>query len=286
MIRTFFTFLILSTFFLTACGEGESDNSDRKESGFNRMISNNTIRCGYYVFPPVTYRDEETDELSGLSVDMMDAIAERAGLEIEWTEEVNFGNWAPALQSGRFDAVCTPMWPEIAMGRAVQFSEPMFYAGLSPMVRVEDERFKGNDIARLNQSDVTFLAQEGNAIDTLTRSVFPKAKVKIMPAMMDGPTVLQEIVTKKADAILLDRNAEIEYNKNNPVKLKLIAPDKPIKVQPFTLVVKRSDSELLDFLNLGMRELHNDGSIERMLEKWEPEPQTFLRVTKPYEVKK
>lgn len=260
--------------------------ADQKETAFERIMRTGTIRCGYYVFPPVTYRDDKTGELSGFSVDMMNALAKRASLKVEWVEEVTFGNWVPALQSKRFDAVCTPMWPEIAMAKAAAFSTPMFYAGLSPMVRADDERFKGDDLSRLNKPDVTFVTQDGNAIDTLTREFFSEAKINSVSASMDGPTVLQEIVTKKADAILLDRNGEVEYNKHNPVKLRLVDKAHPVKVQPFTLVVGRDETTLKDFLDNAIHDLNNDGSIDRALKKWESVPDLFLRVAKPYQGQK
>ncbi|NCC23496.1 MAG: amino acid ABC transporter substrate-binding protein [Alphaproteobacteria bacterium] len=259
--------------------------ADDKESAFERVMRTGTIRCGYYVFPPVTYRDPNTGELSGLSVDMMNEIGERAGLEIEWAEEVTFGNWIPALQSKRFDVVCTPMWPEIPMARAAAFSVPMFYAGLSPMVRADDPRYQTDDLSVFNDPDVTFVTQDGNAIDILTRKAFPKAKISPVSAAVEGPVVLQEVVTGKADAILMDRNGEIEYNRHNPVKLRLVAPDRPIKAQSFTLAVGRDEMVLKDFLDNAINELLNDGSVDRMLDRWETEPGLYLRVSKPYEAK-
>ncbi len=254
----------------------------QEESVYDRVMRTGVLRCGYYVFPPVTYRDPKTDELSGASVDIMETIGRRAGLTIEWTEEVTFGNWVPALQAKRFDAVCTPMWPEISMARAVAFTAPMFYAGLSPLVRADDERFLANDLARLNQEDVTFVTQDGNAIDELTRKNFERAIIRALPPTMEGPTVLQEIVTKKADAILLDRNAEIQYNKNNPVKLRLVAPDQPIKVQPFTLVVGREELIFKDFLDNAIEEMINGREIDRILKLWEPEPNMYFRAAQSY----
>ncbi len=258
----------------------------RADDVFDRVMKTGTIKCAYYVFTPVTERDPETGELTGLLVDYMEEIGRRANLRIEWAEEVTFGNWAPALQADRFDAVCTPMWPEIPMARAVAFTEPLFFAGLSPLVRADDPRFQSDNeaenFARLNQPDVTFIAQEGNAQEPLTRAAFPEATVRTISAAIEGPVVLQEIVTGKADAILLDRNAEITYNRNNDVKLRLIAPEKPVKVQPFTLVVRKEAMIWKDFLDNAIRELHNDGMLERMMRRWEPEPYTFLRPAVPY----
>lgn len=257
-----------------------------KENAMERILRTNTIRCGYYVYPPVTYRDPNTNELSGFSVDMMNAIGEAAGLKIEWTEEHNFGNWVAAIQANRFDVACTPMWPDIPLGRTVTFSIPFMYAGLSPMVRVDDERFKGDDLARLNQPDVKFLAQDGNALMAVTKAAFDKAQLMTVSSTVEGHVVIQEIYTKKADAMLGDANNIVEYNSSNDIKLRLVAPGKPVKVQEFSLAMGQSELRLKAFLDNAVQQLINDGSIDRMLTKWEQQPGLFLRVAKPYEVSK
>lgn len=275
-------FLLISLYVsFPSCAADKKD-----ESSFDRVIRSGKIRCGYYVFPPVTMRDPNTGELSGYSVDFMEEIGERAGLEIKWTEEITFGNWAPALQSKRFDAVCTPMWPDIPMSRAVSFTKPMYYTKMIPLVRVDDNRFDGAGLDRLNQPDVTFIVQDGNAQSTLTRAVFPNAEIKAIAAGVEGPVMMQEIYTGKADAIVLDINGVVEYNKHNDIKLRAIEPDNPIKIQPFSLVVGRNDLILIDFLDNAITELQNDGTVNRLLDKWETVPGLYMRASKPYEIQK
>ncbi|MFA6279255.1 MAG: ABC transporter substrate-binding protein [Bdellovibrionales bacterium] len=256
--------------------------SAAKETAFERVMRTGVLRCGYYVFSPVTIRDPNTNVLSGFSVDMMERIAQRAGLKLEWSEEVTFANWIPALQSKRFDVVCTPMWPEITMAKAVVFTDPMFYASLSPLVRASDTRFK-DDLSRLNQPDVTFLTQDGNTTDLLARETFPKAKFYTVSNMMSGGEFYQSILANKADVVLTDSNALAQFKKMNGKTLRLMDTDHPVKLQSFTLVVERNEMLLKDFLDQAIREMNNSGEIDRLLRKWEAEPgRTFLRVAQPF----
>lgn len=256
-----------------------------KESAFDRIMRTGTIRCGYYVFPPVMNRDPATGELSGFSVDMMNRIAQRGGLKIEWTEEVTFGNWPAALQANRFDVACTPMWPDIPLARGVAFTDPMFFAGLYPMVRADDTRFANAGVTDFNKPDIIFLTQDGDVASMLVTDAFPLAKNKSVTAATDGPTMMQDLVTKKADVMLTDRNMEIAHNKNNPIKMRLITKDGPVKLQAFTLAAGRQEIILQDWLNTAIRDLLNDGTMDRLLAKWEPEPHTFLRARSAAEVK-
>jgi ABC-type amino acid transport substrate-binding protein len=255
----------------------------RQDSAFERILRTGTIRCGYYVFPPAVYRDANTNELTGFSVDFMNKLAERAGLKIDWTEEVSFGNWVPALQSNRFDVACTPMWPTLNMLRAVSFTEPLFYSGLSPAVRVDDKRFD-NDLARLNEPDVTFVTIEGNMTDTVTREAFPKARFTTVPASAEAAFYFETILTGKADTGLTDRNGlKMVKDANGAAPLRLIDPAHPVKLQSFPLAIGLNELELKNFLDQGIREMNDNGEIDRLLRKWEDESGlTYLRVAQPF----
>ncbi len=269
-------FILINVFFITPVEAGKYENA------FDRIIKTNTIRCGYYVFPPVTYRDPNTKELSGFTVDLMEEIGKRAGLKIEWTEETGFTGWIQSLRTKRFDVVCTPIWPDVAQARGSAFSIPMFYAGLYPMVRTDDERFKDDNIERLNSDDVTFSLLESGALTSLIKATFPKAKIKIIPPGNDKSSFVMDVLTKKADAFLTDYNGNVEFRKYNEDQLRFMKTE-PIQFQPFTLAVERNEMILKDFLDNAILDLLYDGTIDKLLKKWEPEPGvTFLRAKIPY----
>ncbi len=262
-------------------------NPARAETAYDRVIRTGVIRCGYYVFPPIVYRDINTGAMSGFSVDMMNRLAERAGLKVEWTEEITFGNWVPALQSNRFDVACTPMWPEVTMGKAVLFTKPLFFSALSPAARADNPKFAMETrLADLNKPDLTVGTQEGNATARIVRAVFPQANVYAMPPESDTGSYYQSVMTGKADFVLTDRNGIFEFNKANPgAGLRLLDATHPLKVQSFPLAVNRGEAELRDFLNLAIDEMNYSGEIDAILRKWESEPGlTYLRVAKPYDL--
>ena len=55
-------------------------------------------------YPPIEYKDPQTDKLVGLDIDLGEALAKRLGVRIEWTE-VAFAQLMPALQTGRTDFI-------------------------------------------------------------------------------------------------------------------------------------------------------------------------------------
>lgn len=253
-------------------------------SAFDRIMASGVIRCGYYVFPPITYRDPNTGVLSGLSVDFMNALAARASLKVEWTEEVTFGNWVPALQANRFDMVCTPMWPDLPQARAVTFTQPLFFSGKYPIVLASDPRFTSKTtLADLNNQNFSFVAQEGNMTLNTTKALVPNAKLYVLAASAGGAEYYQSIAAKKADVVISDTNAVLQWNKNNPdTKLKALDTKNPVALQQFPLVVKRGDYDLLSFLNLAIDEMNYAGETKQIMNKWAPDS-LYLLPNKPFD---
>lgn len=252
-----------------------------KETAFERVMRTNTLRCGYYIYAPLVMRDPNTGRLSGATIDMMNYLAEKTGLKIEWTEEITFGNWVPALQANRFDAVCAPMWPDAGQSRAVLFTRSLMYSAIYPFVRVGETRF-GADWRDLNKPEVRLVVQEGNVTAGLAREWFPKATIKEQPASVDYGALIQDVIDGKADVVLWDINGFAQYEKNNPGKVKLLRLEKPLKIMPFELPVEQKEAALRDFLNGILDDVLNTGTMDRILDKWQDVPGAYFRVAEPY----
>lgn len=251
------------------------------EKAYDRVMKTGVLRCGYYVFPPVIIRDLKTSQLSGLSVDMMERMLKTAGIKIEWVEEVDFGNWMLGLKAGRFDALCTPMWPEVAMAREVMFTRSMFYAGVNVYARGDDHRFDGN-IESINDPKFTIVAIEGTSTQQLTETYFPKAKMILLPQSSPGGSMAENVVSKKADVLLWDVNGVHDFLKYNPNSLHNVDNTRSVRVMPFELVVNSGEYKLLNLLNTGLQTLEDTGYTNILLDKWERDPNSFYRMAKPY----
>ncbi len=283
MSKSFFRAILLILISVGISGllfhKSNSVVTPKAETALTRVLRTRTIRCGYYVYPPVTYKDPNTGRLSGLSVDMMEKIAKRADLKVEWAQEVNFGDWMEGLKTKRYDMACTPMWPSTALGQVVYFSKPFFYAGIYPIGRSNETRFKTLD--DLNKPSVTVAAQEGNDTYFLAKNVFPNAKLISLPANANGNLVSQDVMTGKADFILLDKNFLNEFNSANPNALKILV-DQPVKQTPFTLAVGVGEDELLQFANTAIDELLLTGDIDRLMQQWVKDPTVFEPIAPVY----
>ncbi len=252
-----------------------------KETAFERVMRTGVLRCGYYVFPPVTQRDLNTNELSGFAVDLTNRLAANAGLKVEWTEEVDFGNWTAELQAGRFDAMCTPAWPTASMSRVVRFTRPFIYSSINVYARGDDHRFD-NNLKAVNDPSVTIAVIEGTALVELIESHFPKAKLLLLPQNSPGGSQAENLATKKADLILWDENGVFDYLKTHPGGVHNIAPGHPVRIMPFELAVQVSEDRLRDFLDTALQDLEDTGYLEQVIRKWERAPGSFFYLAPPY----
>lgn len=243
------------------------------ETAFERVMRTNTIRCGYYVYPPVTYRDPNTGELSGFSVDMMNLVAAQSGLKVEWTEEIGFGTWPEALKTGRIDVSCTPNWPSIAVGRAALIGTPMLYSKIFAIGRAGDTRFKS--LADLNKPTVKISLHEGNDVYHLVRLLLPNATLVTLAPNAEPTQPIMDVLAKKADVMISDMNAVHQWNMANTSKVAVAVPT-PLKLQGFSLAVGQGEHDLMAFLENAVRELQATNSIETTMRKWMKHDDVYL----------
>lgn len=248
-------------------------------SAYDRVIRTGTIRCGYFLFPPLSMKDPNTGALSGLAVDVFNKLGDNLGLKVDWTEEVSFAGLIPGLQTGRYDAVCTPMWPTAARAREVEFTEPEFFAALGVWVRADDDRFTGH-LEAIDDPSVTIVGVDGQIEQTVRDEQFPKAKMQSLPGGTDFTQQMMDVVSGKADVTFVDKAAGALFEAAHPGKVKNIAAE-PLRVFPFSVAVPGGEIRLKNMLDVAVRELGNTGYIERKLKVYDPDG-SFMPVAKPY----
>lgn len=255
--------------------------STQEESVFDRVLRTGTIRCGYYVYPPMTQRDSNTNEMSGIAVDLMKRLGDSLSLKVEWAEEVTFGNMFAGLDAGRYDALCTPTWPSSAAGRVSLFSRPLFYTAVMAYVRSDDTRFDNSTLASFDDSSVRLAVEEGDPVASAVAVQLPKATLVTLPVDAVAGAVELEVITGKADVTFIDRNRARHFMLSNPGALKEVGGGQPLQVYPFRLAVPQNEHSLNALFDTALEEAQNDGFMARLIDKHDPD-HLFLRVSPPY----
>lgn len=269
-------------FMLLLGGCNQAGSPAQKEiSTFERVIKDGKIRCGWVTNPPACFKDAKTGELKGIFVEAIETAAEKMKLKVEWTEEVGFGSMIEGLKANRYDMVPCAIWPTSARAREADFSIPLYYSGVCAYVRADDNRFF-NKLDAINSPNITIATIDGEMAKAIAATDFPQAKTLELPQLSDISTMLLNVKEKKADVTFVELFFAFEFLKNNPGSIKNITPGNPVRVFPNTILLPRNQPEFEALVNTALEELTNLGTVDKLIDKYEPYPGTFYRLNLPY----
>jgi ABC-type amino acid transport substrate-binding protein len=246
-------------------------------------MQSKTLRCGYVVYPPTVIKDPNTDAMSGIMHDVIESAAAKIGLKVEWTEELNWGNFVTGLDYDHVDMICAAAWDNTEQEwQSAEIIGPIFYSGIGVWVRADDDRFTGH-LEKINDPGVTVSSIDGTVPGRIAATDYPQAKILGMPQITDYTFNLLNVADKKADVTFVENYQGYAFAEKNPGVLKNIAADNPIRVFPDVYLVRRGEQKLKNTFDNLIRYMINSGELEPIIRKYEKYPGSFYRVAKPYQ---
>ena len=237
-----FVGLLLASLVLTACGGGQTQKV--------RIATDAS-------WPPFEYVDEGTKEIVGLDIELMQAIAEKAGIEVEF---INV-SWDPLLAGMaqcQYDAAISAMTITEERAQSFNFTEPYFAAGQVVTVRLDNTDITGKD----SLVGKTVGAQIGTtgAIET------EKMEGVTLKTYDDIGLAFQDLMNGQIDAVIADNPLALGYVGENPDKLKTVG--EVFTDEYYGIAVCKTNTELLDKLNEGLAAVQAEGLIDTLTAKW------------------
>lgn len=237
-----------------------------KETAYERVLRTGTLRCGYYPLPPLIIKDINTGKLSGLAHDFTTALAEATELKLLWQEEISFSTYLQDITNGRYDAECAEGWANAVRGKYAYYSKPYAYVPLVAVVRTDDKRFDNSPEA-FNDAAVKMVTIDGETSQIITRLRFSKASQVSIPQNTAWTDQILNVVTGKADAVLVDALTAHGYIAANPGKVKMISYDPPIHLIPLGLTLPQ-DEKLRALMDIATDQLINNGTVAMLINKY------------------
>ena len=263
-------------------GFNQNDNTVTQErSTFDTVMDTGIIRCGYVIAHPALFKNPNTGDLSGVSYDAIEKMAENLSLKVEWVEEVGWTSMLEGLDNGRYDVMCTSVWSITSRALKADFLNPLWYAGVHVWVRSDDTRF--DDINTVDWSKMTVAAIDGHISDTAARTRYPQAKTFSLTDLSQISEAFTAVATGKADATFEQELVSMDFLANNPNAVKKVSGNNPILVYPATTLIPRGEDKLKAMLNTAQDELMNSGYIDALITKYESYPNTLYKVARPYQ---
>ena len=209
-------------------------------------------------YRPFAY-ESPTKEIVGYDVDMIKAIAQKAGLQIKVVNTPWTGIFA-SLNNGDVDLIISGVTINDKRKQSYDFTTPYFEARQLIAVQTSSTAKSLKDLAGKKIGVVT-----GSTGDDMASREFGKTNTDIR-RFESTPVVISELVNSGIDAAIGD-NGVIAFRAQEHKSLKTVS-DASFPKEYFGIVVKQGNKALLDKLNAGLAAVKADGSYATIYKKW------------------
>ncbi|MDQ1000617.1 glutamine transport system substrate-binding protein [Neobacillus niacini] len=247
-----FTLFLVLTLLIAACGT----DKNASETGNSEKVYKVGVDTTY---PPFEFK--EGDEYKGIDIELINAIAENQGFEIELSP-MDFGGIIPAMQAGQLDIAIAGMSITDERKKIVDFSTPYFDAGLIVVVKEDNTTIKSVDDLKGKKVAV----KKGTTGATYAVNNAQKLGLEVVQ-FNDSPAMFQEVSNGNADALIEDYPVISYAIAQKDLGLKLVG-DRLNGDQYGIAVLKGENQELLEKINNGLAELKKDGTYDKIIKTY------------------
>lgn len=212
---------------------------------------------------PFSFLDVKTNTIQGAMVDLITAIGEDSGFKIS-LQSTPFSALIPALTGNRIDIIAAAMLITGPRRELIDFSDPVFPYPEGVVVNILDRTpyrtladLKGQVVgAQVGTVYVNFLKRNGE---------FAEVRVYDSLAAILREVSLGHIKAGFGDAPIL----KYQLAENVSLRARLVPTYEPRLTGSIGIGVRKSDAELLKKINDSLAKLRANGTIDKILAKWE-----------------
>ena len=251
------TVLLVLTMAVTfgACGGSKSADTAKDDTPVYKVAMEPT-------FPPFDTVDQETQELTGFDVDLMNAIAENQGFKLEWIN-MGFDGLIPALQAGNIDIIASGMNASDDRREKVDFSTTYYDSGLVVAVKAGNTAIKSVD-------DLTPDMKVGGQIGTtgadMATELYENGKIGEAKIYNGLDVAVMDLQNGSIEALINDLPVTKSYMNAKPGTIEIVGD--VLNAESYGFAVQKGNKELLDKINQGMQNLKDDGTFDKIYSKW------------------
>jgi putative S-methylcysteine transport system substrate-binding protein len=210
---------------------------------------------GYFPFTFV-----EQDELKGFEVDVMNAVGEVTGDDIEFVT-ASFSGLAGMLESGRIDTIANQITITPEREAKYVFTSPYVYDGAQVVVKAGNDTIQGVE----DLSGKSVAVNLGSNYEQLLREQPNADEIDIRTYESN---IEQDVALGRVEAFVMDRVSATQVIKEKGLPLELAG-------QPFSTIENalpfRDDEagrEQRDRVDAALAELRENGELREISEKW------------------
>ncbi|MHC9159844.1 MULTISPECIES: transporter substrate-binding domain-containing protein [unclassified Exiguobacterium] len=245
---------------LAACGDDSTDQADTTR--WEEIQEEGTLTVGTAgTLYPASFREEESDTLTGFDVELMKEVAKRLDLEIEF-KETAFDNMLTSVQNGQIDVAANDISVTEDRKEKFAFSKPYKYTYGTAIVRKSDlsgieslEDLKGKKAAGEATTVFMDVAREYGAEDVIYDNA-------------TNDQYLRDVSTGRTDVILNDYYLQTLALAFFPEFDITIHPDIAYNPQEVAFLMDKENDELQENIDRVLDEMLEDGTVKKLSEQF------------------
>jgi polar amino acid transport system substrate-binding protein len=207
-------------------------------------------------FAPFEYTDE-SGNLIGFDIDLMNAIAERADFEFEWVN-VPFDSVLAGLSECQYEAAIAAIGISEERKASMLFSVPYLDSGMIVVVNAAT-----TDINSLVDLDGKKVAAQLGTTGEMEAQTIPNVDYKPYDSY---ELAFLELANKGVDAVIADNPVALGYIAANPDKIKAVG--EVFNNEQYGIALCKENADLQAKIDKALKELIDEGYIAELAQKY------------------
>jgi len=249
---------VLTLSMLTACGGSDEDSEESSQVGtWAAVEESGVLKVGTEgTYSPYSYHDD-SDNLVGYDVELLRAVGEKLGVEVEFTES-KWDGLIAGLDAGQYDIVADQITITDERKEKYLFSDPYTYVYGVVITRADyDEISSFEDLDGKNVS-LTSSSNWAQLSESYGASIVPTNGFS---------ESIQLVLENRADATVNDNVTYLDYKNQQPdVNVKVAA--EATEINESAILIRQGDEELQTRINEALAELREEGTISELSVKY------------------
>jgi polar amino acid transport system substrate-binding protein len=208
-------------------------------------------------FAPFEFVDEKTKEISGFDIDLINAIAKKAGIQIEIVN-TGFDALLAGISECQYDAAIAAITITDERKQSILFSQPYTVAGQTVVVASNNEVIKGPEDLKgkkLGAQLGSTGAEEAGKIENATLKTYDNYEFAFL-----------DLANGQIDAVVVDNPVADAYVARNEGKLKKVS--NVFTSESYGVGVCKNKPDLQKKIDDALTTLKSDGTLKQLEEKW------------------
>ena len=225
-------------------------------------VRRGTLRVGTTPnYVPFQMTDKQ-GHIVGFEIDLLQAMSRAMGVELELVA-VPYTELVSGLATKKFDLIGSGMSVTQERNLKLNFSDSFIVVGQTVLMHASLAG-KITSIEDLDDADYRVAATVGTKGEAAAQRYLSAARLTSYPTPEEG---IRQVREGKADVFIHDE----PYNRiviSKPENSALLALEQPFTYEPLAFGLKKGDYDSLNWINHFLNQVGQDGTYDRLYDKW------------------